>query len=298
MPPEDNSDSSNNSEGERESKIDKSTSELDEELKFRTDAEERLIKLGNLLEIAESKGIQLESARENYVDSRYELYKKKDAFESITKSDEGFIQFSKALNEFKFEFLGIPKWTYISFVIAKYGLFSMGYGMLAAIVFGYLLLFKNTDLLVLNVPIWAALIAGLGASAQIMVGTVGDIKATGVVQEYKRLWYTSLPFLASIFGFIAYILTDLGMSTTTGNGTPHNYLNATNIEMLNLTGLKDAVLVNNSTLTATSAAQLTAKDVISFSANIGDNTRMAVCFIVGFATNAFIEKLTKLSEKL
>jgi hypothetical protein len=279
--------------------IDKSTSELDEELKFRTKAEERLIKLGNLLEIAESRCIKATCARINYLDSRSQLYKNKDAFESITKSDEGLYQLTRDLNTFKFNFLGIPKWTYLSFVIAKYGLFPMFYGMIAAIVFGYLLVSRNADFLILNVPIWAALIAGLGASAQIMVGTVGDIKATGVVQEYKRLWYTSLPFLAVIFGYIAYILTDLGMVSTTGSGTPHNYINATDIGIVNLTGLKDAVLANsNSTLNATGAVQLTAKDVISFSANIGDNTRMAVCFIVGFATNAFIEKLTKLSEKL
>lgn len=300
MPAENAPESTNPPEGEPGTKIDKSTSELDEELKFRTAAEERLIKLGNLLEIAESKGIQLASARKNYVESRNELYKNKDAFESITKSDEGFMHLTRALNDLKFEFMGLPKWRYISFVIAKYGLFPMFYGMLAAIVFGYLLVVpKNADLLILNVPIWAALIAGLGASAQIMVGTVGDIKATGVVQEYKRLWYTSLPFLAVIFGYIAYILTDLGMVSTTGSGTPHNYLNATDIGIVNLTGLKGAILANsNSTLNATGAVQLTARDVTSFSANIGDNSRMAVCFIVGFATNAFIEKLTKLSEKL
>jgi len=170
--------------------------------------------------------------------------------------------------------------------------------MVASIFFGYLLIFKNTNIIIMTVPIWAALIAGLGASAQIMVGTVGDIKAEGVVQEYKRLWYTSLPFLAAIFGFIAYILTDLGTLSTTGSGTPSNYLNATDIGILNLTGLKNAVLVNNSTLNATGAAQFTAKNVVSFSANIGDNMRMAICFIVGYATNAFIDKLTKLAEKL
>jgi hypothetical protein len=297
MPPEDDLETANKPKVEPQPNIDKSTSELDEELTSRTKAEERLTKLGYLLEIAESKGIEVECARDNYLESRNMLYKNKDAFESITKSDQGLFELSKALNKLKFKFLGIPKWIYMSFVMAKYGLFPMLYGMLSAIVFGYLL-FKDTNIIIISVPIWAVLIAGLGASAQIMVGTVGDIKATGVVQEYKRLWYTSLPFLAAIFGYIAYILTDLGMITTTGQGTPSNYLNATNIGLLNLTGLENAVLVNNSTLNATSATQLTAQNVASFSANIGDNSRMAVCFIVGFATNAFIEKLTKLSEKL
>jgi hypothetical protein len=132
-----------------------------------------------------------------------------------------------------------------------------------------------------------------------MAGMVADIKATGIVQEYKRLWYTSLPFLAAIFGFIAYILTDLGMLTTTGIGNPSNYLNATDIGMINITGLENP-LFNNTTLdlNATGAGTLSVKDVTSFNANIGNNPRMAVCFITGFATNAFIDKLTKLSEKM
>jgi hypothetical protein len=276
-----------------------STPELDEELKLRTKAEERLTKLGNLLEIGESRGIHVPCARKNYIDSREQLYKKKDAIESIKDADEGIFQFTTALSEMKWDFkiFSIPKWPHTSFVIAKYGLSSLLYGMLAAIAFGYLLFFKDTNLVVKNVPIWAALIAGLGASAQIMVGTVADIKATGIVQGYKRIWYISLPFLAAIFGFIAYILTDLGTLGITGSGTPPNYLNATNIGALNITGLVDASL-SNGTLIAASADQLVAKNVASFSANIGDNMRMAVCFIVGFATNAFIDKLTKLSEKL
>lgn len=274
-----------------------STSELDEELKLRTKAEEKLTKLGNLLEISESRAVHVPCARQNYIDSREQLYKKKDALESIKDADEGLLQLTKALNEMKFKFFGIPKWTYISFVIAKYGLTSLFYGLLASIVFGYLLLFKSTNIIIMNVPVWAALIAGLGASAQIMVGTVADIKATGVVQEYKRIWYTSLPFLAAIFGFIAYILTDLGMLTMNGSVSPTNYLNATNIGALNITGVVGGNL-SNGTFIAQSAQLLTAQGVEAFSANIGDNTRMAVCFIVGFATNAFIDKLTKLSEKL
>ena len=103
--------------------------------------------------------------------------------------------------------------------------------------------------------------------------------------------------MAAIFGFIAYILTDLGTATVAGSGSPSNYLNATDIGTLNLTGLRDATL-NGTTLSASGALQLTAKDVASFGANIGNNTRMVVCFIVGFATNSFIEKLTELSEKM
>jgi hypothetical protein len=273
------------------------TPELEEELKMRTWAEDRLLKLGSLLEIAESRNIHVPCARLNYDGSRDELYANKDSLESIKKADEGIRQLTMGLNEYKYKFLGLPKWTYISFVIAKYGLFSMFYGMAAAIFFGYLLM-DPPYRYVLNVPLWASLFAGLGASAQIMVGTVEDIKATGIVREYKRLWYTSLPFLAAIFGYIAYLLTDLGMITTAGGATT-GYLNATNIGFLNLSGLEGAQLIgNNTTLIASSAKELTAQNVSSFEATIGDNMRVVVCFLVGFATNAFIEKLAKLSEKL
>jgi hypothetical protein len=254
---------------------DEPTPKLEEELEMRGLAEERLVKLGSLLEIGESRNIHVSCARSNYYDARDDLYVKKNALESIKKSDEGMLQLTMELNKHKIKFLGFPRWTYLSFVIAKYGLFSMFYGMAAAIFFGYILLFKDANGIILNVPLWAALIAGLGASAQIMVGTVEDIKATGIVREYKRLWYTSLPFLAAIFGFIAYLLTDLGMTTTTG-GSATGILN------------QSAQLIgNNTTLNGS-----------SFEANTGDNMRILVCFLVGFATNAFIEKLGKLSEKL
>ena len=50
------------------------TPELEEELKMRKRAEDRLIKLGSLLEIAESRNMDIPSARLNYDGSRDELY--------------------------------------------------------------------------------------------------------------------------------------------------------------------------------------------------------------------------------
>ncbi|MCP1392277.1 MAG: hypothetical protein WCY97_04910 [Methanothrix sp.] len=277
---------------------DDSTPKLEEELEMRRWAEERLVKLGSLLEIAESRDIDVTDARTNYYAARDELYTKKEPLKSMEDTDKGMEQLTKELNRHKFKLFGLPRWTYLSFVIAKYGLFSMFYGMATAILFGYILYSQNTNKIILNVPLWAALIAGLGASTQIMVGTVEDIKAYGIVREYKRLWYTSLPFLAVIFGFVAYLLTDLGMMTTTG-GAAVGSLNATDLVNLNLTGLKDAQLTaNNSILNASSAERLVAQEVTSFEASIGDNMRVVFCFLVGFATNAFIEKLGKLSEKL
>lgn len=313
----------NNNSTETGNNINRSTSELRDELKLRELAEERLIKLGQLLEIAESRNIIIPNARTMFYSSRNKLYGKNngknDVLESINESDKCTSILTAALNKEKYRFLGFPKWTYISFVMAKYGLFSLFYGMISAIFFWYILLASDMDIqiniykyslidttmdinpysLILNVvPLWAALIAGLGASVQIMVGTVMDIKQTGVVQEYKRLWYTALPFIATIFGFIAYILTDLGAVSITGSDI--SFLNATNISgNITINGLNQANLINNNTsLTALGATNLTAQSVEKFETSIGDNTRMAICFLVGYATNAFIDKLDKLAKKL
>lgn len=308
----------NNNSNESGNIINRSTSELREELKFRELAEERLIRLGRLLEIAESRNINVSDTRDTFYSSRNKLYRENDVFGSINECDKCNSKLTAALNGEKYKVIGFPKWTYVSFVMAKYGLFSLFYGMISAFFFGYILLASNMDIqitifehniidtnmdidpyrLILNVvPLWAAIIAGLGASIQIMVGTVNDIKKIGVVQEYKRLWYTALPLIATIFGFIAYILTDLGAVSITGSDMS---LIATNISgNINITGLTQANLINNNTsLTALGATNLTAQSVEKFETSIGDNTRIAICFLVGYATNAFISKLDKLSKKL
>ncbi|MGB3944843.1 MAG: hypothetical protein WBK88_08645 [Methanothrix sp.] len=275
--------------------------DFDDQAEMRMMAKGRLLRLGALLDIAESRSFDVKDARECYNKARNELYRKKDALESITESEKGNTQLTQALNKEKYKLLGFPKWNYISFSIAKYGLFSLSYGMISAAFFGSFLLFGNVsgNLILGVVPLWAALIAGLGTSAQIMVGTVEDIKDVGIVKEYKRLWYIALPFLGAIFGFIAYILVDLGVISLTGSapGTPVSNLYATNISgSITITELVKPVL-DNTTLTASAAANLTAEKVGDFKADVSNNNmRMAVCFIVGYATNAFIDKLTKLSK--
>lgn len=57
---------------------DDSTPKLEEELEMRRWAEERLVKLGSLLEIAESRDIDVTDARTNYYAARDELYTKKE----------------------------------------------------------------------------------------------------------------------------------------------------------------------------------------------------------------------------
>jgi len=84
--------------------ITEATSKLEEELKMRTKAEEKLTKLGYLLEIAQSRDIIVTCARSNYVSSQDKLYKDKDAIESIKKTDEGLFQLTKALMKESLDF--------------------------------------------------------------------------------------------------------------------------------------------------------------------------------------------------
>ena len=140
----------NNNSTETGNNINRSTSELRDELKLRELAEERLIKLGQLLEIAESRNIINPNARTMFYSSRNKLYGKNngknDVLESINESDKCTSILTAALNKEKYRFLGFPKWTYISFVMAKYGLFSLFYGMISAIFFWYILLASDMDI--------------------------------------------------------------------------------------------------------------------------------------------------------
>ncbi len=104
---------------------DASTPQLEEELRMRTWAEEKLIKLGSLLEIGESRNVHVEDAISNYDKSREMLYKDKNSLESIKESDKGMRLFTMELNQLMFKFFGLPRWSYLSFVFAIYGLSSM-----------------------------------------------------------------------------------------------------------------------------------------------------------------------------
>ena len=273
--------------------IETATSELEDELNKRKEVEAELKKLRNLLMIAESRGFSAECAWTHYKESITELYDKKKPQDALKLIDEGFRQLTRVLNTGRTN----KRWDYYTFVIAKYGITSMCAGIISAVVFGYLL-FEKQNVFILDVPLWAALIAGLGASAQILVGVVGDVRSTGYVQSYMRLWYWSVPIIAMIFGFVAYLLTDLGLITIGGSSSSIGF-NATNISLLNATGIQGLrVAADSASLNATVVGSLNAENMESFNVNIADHTRMVVCFLVGFATNTFIEKLTKLAKEM
>lgn len=62
-----------------------------------------------------------------------------------------------------------------------------------------------------SVPLWSLLSAGIGSTAQILVGTATDLKESGVVDRYNRAWYYILPLISMCFGFAAYLIVISGL---------------------------------------------------------------------------------------
>jgi hypothetical protein len=63
----------------------------------------------------------------------------------------------------------------------------------------------------LGLPAWAGPIGGIGACVQILISVVADVKNDGYSTEYRRVWYTVLPLVGLVFGFIAYMVYEVGL---------------------------------------------------------------------------------------
>jgi hypothetical protein len=67
-----------------------------------------------------------------------------------------------------------------------------------------------------GVPVWAVLFAGIGACVQIMIDITNDLKKSGYVEKYAKIWYMFLPIVGPVFGFLAYVLLSLGFLSLSG----------------------------------------------------------------------------------
>lgn len=198
----------------------------------------------------------------------------------------------------------IPSKKYFSFQSMLYGLTPMIISIIAAVIFSLLLWFYGLCAISpASVPLWAALFGGLGACVQILIGLVGEIRTGGVVCEYKRIWYIILPIVALIFGYLAYVLADLGLVALGGvPGGNSTSIAASNINIINATGARTFDMLNNVSgnysFTAHTVKNLTASGVGTFTSSAGDKARVVVCFLAGYGTDAFIKRLTNLAEKM
>ncbi|MCQ8902763.1 MAG: hypothetical protein NQU42_01505 [Methanothrix sp.] len=170
-----------------------------------------LRRLRRMLQAAHRSSIDVKNSYDFYVLAFKELSKNNYA-DAFLYYDRAKYELTSAINEAKHNIRGlrIHSSRTVSFFFKLYGLYAVLYGVLSAVLFGALI-YGYSDIRILGVPLWSSFFAGLGSSAQILTGVVDDLQREGMVVRYKRIWYTTIPLLSMIFGYMAYLLFSSGL---------------------------------------------------------------------------------------
>jgi hypothetical protein len=131
------------------------------------------------------------------------------------------------------------------------------------------------------VPLWALLVAAMGAGVQILVGVAKDYKDDGLITDYKRLWYAVLIPVSLAFGFVAFLLIQAGLfNLSQGQIALNQALNQT------VTTTTITQIGANQTITQTTAQNGTVNN---------SALPIVICFLAGYATDWFMGMLGKLA---
>jgi hypothetical protein len=173
--------------------------------------ERNLAKLLIKIQAAHRSSIEVKRSYDLYTLAFKDLARGNE-LEAFMQYDHAAFELTDAINNAKYVIYGfrIHSSRTLSFFFKLYGLYAILYGVLASLIFASLI-YYYPSFSILDVPIWACLFAGLGASAQILSGVVGELRHDGLVTRYKRLWYTALPLLGMVFGYMAYLLFSSGL---------------------------------------------------------------------------------------
>ena len=165
-----------------------------------------LQRLNRMLQAAHRSSIDIKNSYDFYILAVKEL-NKDNLSDAYLYCDRSRYELTNAVNDAKMNLKGLRLHSLrsISFFFKLYGLYAVVFGMLSTLLFGFLI-YRYSELTILDVPLWASFFAGLGSSAQILSGVVDDLRKEGAVIRYKRIWYTAIPLLSLIFGFMAYLL--------------------------------------------------------------------------------------------
>lgn len=139
---------------------------------------------------------KLKSANKNFVNKQF-IDTQNDIFD-VKKEINAIINNMKRYEHFKY-------------FASSWGLAPILTAITAIILSFVLMGYKGSTEILGIVPLWALLTAVIGASVQILVGTVNEYKENDVVSKYQRIWYFVLPFVGFVFGFIAYLLIQAGL---------------------------------------------------------------------------------------
>lgn len=167
--------------------------------------------LNRMLQAAHRSSIDIKSSYDFYILALKE-FDKANLEDAYLYYDRSKYELTTAINDAKLDIRGLRFHSLrtISFFFKLYGLYALLFGMLAVLFFSYLI-YRYADVAVLAVPLWAPFFAGLGSSAQILSGVIDDLRREKTVVRYKRAWYTAIPLLSLIFGYIAYLVFSSGL---------------------------------------------------------------------------------------
>ena len=170
-----------------------------------------LQRLNRMLQAAHRSSIDIKNSYDFYVLAVKEM-NKDNISDAYLYCDRSRYELTNAVNDAKLNLRGLRLHSLrsISFFFKLYGLYAVVFGMLSTLLFGFLI-YRYSELTILEVPLWASFFAGLGSSAQILSGVVDDLRKEGAVIRYKRVWYTAIPLLSLIFGYMAYLLFSSGL---------------------------------------------------------------------------------------
>lgn len=170
-----------------------------------------LQRLNRTLQAAHRSSIDIKNSYDFYVLAVKEM-NKDNISDAYLYCDRSRYELTNAVNDAKVNLRGLRLHSLrsISFFFKLYGLYAVVFGMLSTLLFGFLI-YRYSELTILDVPLWACFFAGLGSSAQILSGVVDDLRREGAVIRYKRVWYTAIPLLSLIFGYMAYLLFSSGL---------------------------------------------------------------------------------------
>jgi hypothetical protein len=168
----------------------------------------------------------------------------------------------------------------LAYFVSMWAFIPISYAILGLSLSFYLLITSPSSIVIMGVvPLWASLVAAMGASVQILVGVVKDYKDDGLITSYKSLWYIVVIPASLAFGFVAFLLIQAGLLTVSQGTFIINPANQT-----------VASVITNQTATGGAVSQT------QISITYGLALPLILCFLAGYTTDWFMGLLGKLTS--
>jgi hypothetical protein len=181
------------------------------------------MKLNRMLRAAHESSIDIKDGYDFYSLALKE-FNKENLFEAFLYCDRSRYELTSAINEAKIEIKSsrFHSLRTISYFFKLYGLYAVIFASLAVFLFGFLIT-RFSEVSVLDVPLWAPFFAGLGASAYILMGVVGELHRYDLTSRYNRFCYMTIPLLAMVFGYMVFLISSTGFIVLGGSSQSQDF---------------------------------------------------------------------------